>query len=155
MIRSSTGFLLLVSLAVATFLEAQQNPVKPDAVQGCYELTISAWRPNLNIGEDKVFITPPHRIQLFAEKGTRGWEAEGYIVKAAPGVTPSIHRGSYWRPKKAPWIEIVWTTGFSGLFMALKVENDEMRGEARSFWDFDREQQKADVVARKVDCQKP
>jgi hypothetical protein len=145
----------------ALFLGAQDKSkseldgVKPETVKGCYELTMSAWQPTVDIGKDEVFITPPHRIQLFAEKGKQGWEAEGYVVKAAPGIPSSIHRGSYWLPKKGQTIEIVWTTGFSGLVMGMKVEGDVMRGEARSFWDFDRKQQKADVVARKVDCQKP
>jgi len=145
----------VLSLGAQDKPKPELDSVKPEIVQGCYELTMSAWRPTEDIGEDAVFITPPHRIQLFAEKGTKGWEAEGYIVKAAPGVPPSIHRGSYWRPKKGQWIEIVWTTGFSGLVMGMKVEGDVLRGEAKSFWDFPRKQQKADVVARKVDCQKP
>jgi hypothetical protein len=124
--------------------------VKPEHIQGCYELTLSPWQPNLHISEDYEFI-----VQLLAERGTQGWEQHGYIVKPAPGVPPSIHRGSYWLPKKEHWIEIVWTTGSSGLVMGLKVEGDVMRGEARSFWDFPRKTQKAAVVARKVDCQNP
>jgi hypothetical protein len=135
--------------------QEQRKPelVKPENIQGCYELTLSAWRPNLNLGGDAVFVTPPHRIQLFAERGTQGWESEGYVVKPAPGVAPSIHRGSYWSPKDSQSIEIVWTTGFSGLAMILKIEGTDLRGEARSFWDFSRRQQKADVTARKVECQ--
>lgn len=135
--------------------QEQRKPelVKPENIQGCYELTLSAWRPNLNLGEDAVFVTPPHRIQLFAERGTQGWESEGYVVKPAPGVEPSIHRGSYWSPKSSQSLEIVWTTGFSGLAMILKVEGTDLRGEAQSFWDFPRSQQKADVTARKVECQ--
>jgi hypothetical protein len=141
----------------AEFLRAQEQRkpelVKPENIQGCYELTLSAWRPNLNLGEDAVFVTPPRRIQLFAERGTQGWESEGYVVKPAPGVKPSIHRGSYWLPKSSQSIEIVWTTGFSGLTMILKIEGTDLHGEAQSFWDFPRRQQKADVVARKVECQ--
>jgi hypothetical protein len=135
--------------------QEQRKPelVKPENIQGCYELTLSAWRPNLNLGEDVVFVTPPHRIHLFAERGTQGWESEGYVVKPAPGVAPSLHRGSYWSPKNPQSIEIVWTTGFSGLAMILKIEGTDLRGEARSFWDFPRRQQKADVTARKVECQ--
>src|SRR5882724_4574997 len=81
--------------------QEQRKPelVKPENIQGCYELTLSAWRPNLTLGEDAVFVTPPHRIQLFAERGTQGWESEGHVVKPAPGVAPSLHRGSYWSPK--------------------------------------------------------
>jgi len=153
---------LLLSLVCCTFSDcfalgtAQQQRkaefVKPENIQGCYELTLSAWRPNSNLGEDAVFVTPPHGIQLFAEKGTQGWESEGYVVKPAPGVEPSIHRGSYWLPKSSHSIEIVWTTGFSGLSMILSVEGTNLRGEAHSFWDFPRRTQKADVIASKVEC---
>lgn len=128
--------------------------VKPESIQGCYGLSLSEWRPKLNLGEDAEFITPPRRIQLFAEKGTKGWEAEGYIVRPAPEIPRSIHRGSYWLPKKSNYIEIDWTTGFSGLVMALKVEGDKLRGQAKSFWDFPQRTQTADVVAQKVDCEK-
>src|SRR5215475_4301923 len=135
--QSALRFLLwsVISLCFGVFVEflvaqdkskPELDRVKPETVKGCYELTVSAWRPTVDIGKDAVFITPPHRIQLFAEKGKQGWEAEGFVVKAAPGVPPSIHRGSYWLPKKGQRIEIVWTTGFSGLVMEMKVEGDEM-----------------------------
>ena len=135
--------------------QEQRKPelVKPENIQGCYELALSAWRPNLNLGQDSIFVTPPHRIQLFVERGTQGWESEAYVVKPAPGVEPSIHRGSYWSPKGSQSIEIVWTTGFSGLVMILKIEGTDLLGEAQSFWDFPRRRQKADVIARKVECQ--
>jgi hypothetical protein len=133
----------------------QSQLVKPESIQGCYELTLSPWRPDLNLREDVVFITPPHRIQLFAVTGTKGWEAERFIVKPAPGVKPSIHRGSWWLPKSSDSIGIWWTTGFSGLIMNLKIAGSGLRGKATSFWDFPRKQQTADVVAQKVDCEKP
>lgn len=127
--------------------------VAPESIEGCYELALSDWQPNLKLGEDVIFITPPHRIQLFAEPGKEGWESNGYIVKPAPGVRASIHRGAWWLPKGPTTIEIVWTTGFSGLSMSLKLEGSELRGKAFSSWDFDRTKQTAEVVARRVDCQ--
>jgi hypothetical protein len=70
-------------------------------------------------------------------------------------VAASIHRGSYWFPKGRQSIEIVWTTGYSGLVMGLKLEGSDLRGKAQTFWDYPRKKQTADVIARKVDCQKP
>lgn len=162
--RLALRFLLLFILqciygGCALFSSSQVKPkdepqhVKPESIQGCYELTLSAWRPNLKLQRDAEFITPPRRIQLFAEQGKEGWEANGYIVKAAPGVKPSIHRGSYWLPKSSRSIKIVWTTGFSGLSMVLTVDGRDLRGTAESFWDFTREPQTADVIARRVECQ--
>jgi len=42
----------------------------------------------------------------------------------------SIHRGSFWSPKSSQSIEIVWTTGFSGLVIFLKTAGTDLRGEA-------------------------
>ncbi len=126
--------------------------IKREAVQGCYEFETLIWRPDLRLGEDKEFITPPPRIQIFAEHGTVGFEQDGYLLRPAPGVPRSIHRGSYWVPKGPNTIEAVWTTGFSGLFMRLSIEGETLRGKATTFWDFPRRKQTADVVAHKVDC---
>jgi hypothetical protein len=151
-IGTTVGFMLALS-AQRTSPQAKPQLVDPESIQGCYELTLSAWRPHLELGEDAVFITPPHVVQLFAERGTKGWEDQGYIVRPAPGVPASIHRGSYWVPKDQRSIEVVWTTGTSGLVMNLSVEGEVLRGKARSHWDFPRRQQTAGVVARKVECQ--
>jgi len=133
----------------------KQDAVNPEAIQGCYDLTLSPWFPEMKLGEDEEFITPPTRIQLFAERGTDFLETNGYIVRPAPGVKPSIHRSSYWMPKRSKSIEIVWTTGLSGLTMVLKTSDAEvLHGKAQTFWDFDRKKQTAEVVARRVECEK-
>jgi hypothetical protein len=41
--------------------------VAPENVKGCYELTLSDWLPDLKLTKDAVYITPPHRVQLFAK----------------------------------------------------------------------------------------
>lgn len=168
MCRLLLGFLLCamsvafgMARSVPQDTTAPPNPkqhealVSPEAVQGCYELALSPWFPEMKLGEDEEFITPPPRIQLFAEKGTEGWEGNGYIVRPAPGVKPSIHRGAYWLPKGRKSLEIVFTTGFSGLMMGLKTADAEtLRGRATTFWDFDRKKQTAEVTARRVPCGK-
>jgi hypothetical protein len=128
--------------------------VKPEMIQGCYELGTLTWHPDLKLGEDMEFITPPRRIEILAEHGSKGFEQNGYLVRPAPGVPRSIHRASYWVPNGPNTIEVIWTTGHSGLFMRLKVESETLRGKATSFWDFPRRKQTADVVAHKVDCEK-
>lgn len=113
--------------------------VKPGTIQGCYDLALSPWRPDMKLGEDEEFITPAPRVQLFAKRGTEGWESKGYVVRPAPGIKPSIHRGAYWLPTGPKSIEIVWTTGFSGLSMELKTSDAEvLRSEASTFGDFGR-----------------
>ena len=129
----------------------QSQLIQAEKVQGCYELGVLKWNPELH-GEDAVFIRPPARIQLLAEQGTNGFENGKYLVRPAPGVSPSIHRSSYWKPVGPKTIEIVWTTGFSGLTMTLSLEGDTLKGKAESFWDFTRAPQTAPIVAPKIDC---
>jgi hypothetical protein len=129
--------------------------VSPEAVQGCYALTLSPWFPPMRLGDDEQLITPPPRIQLLAEKGTEGPESRGYLVRAAPGTPPSIHSSMYWLPKGTKTLEITFTDGFSGLVMGLKTSDAEtLHGKATTFWDFDRKKQIAEVTAQRVPCGK-
>jgi hypothetical protein len=130
------------------------NLTKPKTIKGCYEFGELVWQPDLKLGEDAEFIRPPARIQLLDEHGSTGFEANGYLVRPAPGVDRSIHRASCWVPKGPKAIEIVWTTGFSGLTMNLELESDTLKGKAETFWDFTREHQTASVTAHKVECRK-
>lgn len=159
-------FASCVSVPVISNAASQQPSASPDAKQdsqfvnpetlrGCYDLTLSPWFPDMKLGDDEALVTPPARIQLLAQKGTEGSETEGYLVRPAPGVKPSVHSGSYWVPKGRKSIKIIWTTGYSGLTMDLKTSDDEvLRGKATTFWDFNRRKQTAEVVARRVDCGK-
>lgn len=132
--------------------EKEKKFVRPETVQGCYELGALSWKPDLKLGEDEVFITPPQRIQILAERGSIGFERNGYLVRAAPGFPKSIHRASYWEPTGPETIEVVFTTGTSGLSMRLKVEGETLRGKAKTHWDFPRRDQAAQVIAHKADC---
>lgn len=138
-----------------TGARAAEKLVSPEALQGCYELTLSPWFPEMRLGEDEQFITPPARIQLFAEKGTEGPESNGYLVRPAPGVPPSVHSSTYWTPKGTKGLEITFTTGFSGVLLSLKTSDAEvLHGKATTFWDFNRKKQTAEVMARRVPCGK-
>jgi len=142
------------SNAPATARQSEEL-VRPEAIQGCYELTLSPWFPEMRLGEEEQIITPPPRIRLFAEKGTEGEESKGYLVRAAPGVQPSVHSSTYWMPKGSKSLEITFTTGFSGVVMGLKTSDAEtLHGRATTFWDFKRKKQTAEVMARRVPCEK-
>ena len=128
------------------------TPISPEAVQGCYEIGKLAWHPKFE-GEDLVFITPPERIQLLAERGSQGQKKDEYLVRPAPGFPESIHRYSFWRPTGGHSLEIVWSTGFSGLTMRLKIDGEALKGKAKPFWDFPfRRRPSARVLAHKVNC---
>jgi hypothetical protein len=130
----------------------QPQVISPETVQGCYELGLLKWQPDLNLGEDAKFIIPPERIQLLAERGTNNFEARGYLVRPAPGVPPSIHRSSYWKPVGPDKIEVVWGEPFSGVIMKLRFKDGTLKGKAQTFWDFLRRGQTAKIIAPKIDC---
>lgn len=132
--------------------QKESKSVKPEAIQGCYEFGALSWKPDLKLGEDEVFITPPQRIRLLAEPGSVGFEKNGYLVRPAPGFPPSVHRASYWEPTGPNTLEVVFTTGTSGLSMQLKVEGETLRGKAKTHWDFPRRGQTAQIIAQKTDC---
>jgi ribosomal protein S28E/S33 len=157
------GLLILfcVGISSAPKQTAGENPkdkeskfIKPELIQGCYQLGTLNWRPDLKLGEDEVFITPPQRIQILTERGINAIEKNGYLVRPAPGIPPSIHRASYWVPAGPNAIEVIFTTGTSGLSMQLKVEGEILKGKAKTHWDFLRRHQTAQVIARKIDCGK-
>jgi hypothetical protein len=133
--------------------EKESKFVKPETIQGCYELGALNWKPDLQLDKDEaVFITPPERVELLAERGTQGKEKNGYLVRAAPGFTKSVHRSTFWMPTGPKKIEVVFTTGTSGLEMQLTVQGETLQGKAKTFWDFRRTRQTAQVNARKTEC---
>ena len=126
-------------------------PLTPESVQGCYELSIAKWSPDL--GEDSVFATPPKRIILLGEKGSNHFESNGYLLRPAPGEEPSIHRSAYWRLEGTDKLILVWTTGFSGVEVKLHRQGDALVGKAEPFWDFPRRGRKSKAVAQRIECE--
>ena len=151
-LRSTTLILTLLLVSYATPTAASHSRlISPEAVQGCYQIGKLEWHPKFE-GDDLVFITPPERIQVLAQRGTEGREKGEYLVRPAPGFPKSIHRYSYWRATGSHSLEIVWSTGLSGLTMRLKVEGNNLKGKAKPFWDFLGRVPSARVLAHKVDC---
>jgi hypothetical protein len=106
----------------------------------------------MNLGEDTIFSTPPGRIELQAHRGTRSFERRGWIVRPARGTERSVHSFSFFTVTSSDSIQVVWTTGFSGLTMDLAAARDTLRGQAHTFWDFGRPSQSADATLIRVSC---
>jgi hypothetical protein len=123
----------------------------PQRVAGCYVVNFGPWTPDLPIGRDSVFMYPPSRIQLHADTGTTLWEQGQWLVRPAPGVPRSVHRFSFFRVSEPDTIEVLWSTGFSGLRM--RLDADALTGHAASFWDFPRQQQVAAVRLERTNCE--
>jgi hypothetical protein len=77
------------------------------------------------------------------------------VLATPPGALPSIHRYALWQPALADSVQLIWSTGFSGLRMTVGGRLDELRGEAWAFWDFPRDPLTADAVAQRVPCDAP
>jgi hypothetical protein len=152
----------MVTLAfLATLLESPATPVQDktpypasDSYVGCYSLTLSSWRPAMDLRGDITFATPPATIELTGTEGGLGLEKGYLLVKPAPGFKPSIHDFAHWRLTPNQRIEIVWTTGFSGLRMDLTPQAWGLIGKAHTFWDVPGSIQWANVRAERTPCQR-
>ncbi len=122
----------------------------PERVAGCYVVNLAAWKPDLSIGRDTEFMYPPSRIRLHTDTGTTLWEQGQWLVRPAPGVPRSVHRFSFFRALGSDSIEVLWSTGFSGVRMRRNAGT--LSGYAEPFWDFPRQQQSAAVHLERTNC---
>jgi hypothetical protein len=84
------------------------------AIVGCYELQLGRWWP-WGYGADNPFVTPPKRVQLLAERGTEGFEQDGFLLRAIPEPgKPAGGRGrpSYWQVDSEKQVSLMWNDGW-------------------------------------------
>ena len=154
--------LLMVPLLFTPQLGKGNSPVGNQNIEanapfaGCYQLTLGRWWP-LPFGKDDAgFVTPSKRIRLFSERGTKGFEKDGFLVRRIPEANGKVHgRGgpAYWQMKSARQIEIVWTDGFTGVTLNLEKYGNELRGWAHPHFDSPRLVPRiAHVTARPIAC---
>jgi hypothetical protein len=153
----------LVLLVICMPSCQRTTALAPKSLEGCYDLNMSDWRPQLNLREDNKYITPPTRVQLLLERGSQGDERRGYLLRAAPGEQTDFwaaageqfrsHRFSYWLVDGG-YVVLVFTNGFSGVGIKMRPTGTTLKGNANTFWDFDRPEQTAEVTARKTGCDK-
>jgi hypothetical protein len=104
---------------------------------GCYELVLGRWWP-WSFGGDTIYVTPPTRIELLPEAGTKGFEKNGLVIRAIPpqtGMTSGRGGPSYWQVKSGNQVDLVWTDGFTGVTLTLEKHGDELRGWAHPHFD--------------------
>jgi hypothetical protein len=99
---------LIVLLAAVPGVDCYAQKSTPETSQpaqttvgsfaGCYELTLGRWWP-WGFDSDATFYTPPRRVKLLTEPGTKGFEEHGLLLRALPDPTATTTgRGgpSYW-----------------------------------------------------------
>jgi hypothetical protein len=133
-----------------------ESPTSP--FTGCYQLTLGRYWP-WAFGEDTKYVTPPSRIQLLSERGSEGFEQNGFLLRAIPTNKRTTYvRGepSYWRVESTDQIDLVWTDGFTGVTLKLEKKGYELRGWAHPHFDAVKLiPRTARVVARPIACDAP
>lgn len=160
--------LLLPVLTISLVSAAQAPPATSDATKtgsptvpfaGCYQVKLGRWWP-WSFGEDTVFVTPPYRIRLLAQRGTEGFEDNGFIIRVLPPEKEAIHGirrvWSYWTVKSTKDVELVWTDGLTGVVLKLHKRGSDLRGWAHPHFDFPIFiPRTAQVRARTMACEEP
>jgi hypothetical protein len=158
-LRLATTLSVLLILAIPASLSLCQEssssgpPISMSAVApfaGCYELQLGRWWP-WGMGEDTQFATPPQRVELQLQHGTDGFEQNGLLIRTIPLGTAS-RRASFWLPQDRNSVDLIWTSGFSGVSLRLARHGKELRGWAHAHFDFPRPPHMAHVTARPIAC---
>ena len=129
--------------------------LKPELLKGCYHLELSTWKPDLHLAiAEMKYITPPSRIELSLEHERNEFDLKNddFQIYPATPTEASIHKLTGWRVNQNRFLDLYWSTGFSGLSMRLHQDKDFLKGKAYTFWDFGRTQQTADVIANPIPC---
>jgi hypothetical protein len=126
----------------------------PAAFEGCYEVKLGRWWP-WGFGEENAYVTPPTRIQLLGEHGTRGFEQDKLLIRTIPRQDrPSGSReSSFWSTKSQSQLLLTWTDGFVGVTLDLTKNRDELNGWAHPHFDAVKLIPRiAHVRARRITC---
>jgi hypothetical protein len=154
---------LILGVVLASLLQSEANGQTQPAplsksFEGCYELTLGRWWP-WSFDGDNEFVTPPSRIRLLSERGTKGFEQDGFLIRPIPprkGAASGRGGPSYWNLKSASAIDLIWTDGFTGVTLSLEKRGDQLRGWAHPHFDAaPLIPRVAHVVARKIACDAP
>lgn len=136
-----------------TGAQTQGAPL-PTSFAGCYELKMGRWWP-WGFGKENVYVVPPNRIQLLAERGTRGFEQGELLVRTIPRQErPSGSReSSFWSVESQNQVLLTWTDGFVGVSLDLAKSGDELSGWAHPHFDAVKLIPRiAHVTARRISC---
>jgi hypothetical protein len=154
--QSSHKLLLIGCLVLSLVLAAADKPHlrSMSEVLGCYDINLGSWEPQIALGKDDAFITPPKRVELtnspsaFQQSGAKKW----WVVRTVQLSTTYAHPYSQWSLASDGAIVISWGNGFSGLSARLSWDGRRYVGTAETFWDFSRETQKAVMSLTPVRC---
>lgn len=158
---ASVALILLVCClyAVPTIAQSEKSPANQQGQAapfvGCYDLKLGRWWP-WGFGGDNPFVTPPQRVRLFSERGTEGFEQDGFLLRAIPEPGKSAGgrgRPSYWLMDSGNQVSLMWNDGFTGVTLKLEKDSSDLRGWAHPHFDSPHfVPRTAHVVATRIDC---
>ena len=159
-VRSDAGDLFFGPMreGCTELFHAHARCVASRALHGCYKLAIGRWWP-WGFGEENSYVTPPSRVELLSEHGTKGFEQYGFLLRTMPRKeeAPAGSREfSYWQVRSSDQIDLIWTDGFTGVTLELEKKGDELSGWAHPHFDAVKLiPRTARVVARSIACDAP
>jgi hypothetical protein len=135
---------------------AQTQPaLTPPPFERCYQLKFGRWWP-WGFGEENAYVTPPRRIQLLGERGTRGFEQDKLLIRTVPHQDrpPGSRESSFWNTKSPNRVLLTWTDGFVGVTLDLAKSKDELKGWAHPHFDAPHFVPRiAHVTAQPIECE--
>lgn len=143
--RQAVTLIFFVALSLTSVAQQDKAPASPETQPrsrtapfvGCYDVNMGRWWP-WGFGGDTKFVTPPSRIELLSEQGTKGFEQEGLLIRAMPprkGAAPGRGSPSYWQLNSNDQVDLIWNDGFTGVTLTLRKNGDKLRGWAHPHFD--------------------
>jgi hypothetical protein len=142
---------IAILFVVASLPAFAQATVEINKFTGCYELSMSDWKPKLR--DDIRYVQPPPKFELTTIKNKYD---DTYVVYPATGAAPSVHSITEWEIVASNKIHVVWSTGFSGLVMDLERTSDGiLKGKATTFWDYNNRHETSFATVKPISCIAP
>ena len=145
--RSRAPVLLLaVAAALAPAEAAGQERAAPPDLLGCYAVSLGSWKPDIPLGGDTIYLVLPSRIELT----DRAAQVGGWQIRQLMQPNERLRFASW--AVEGDEVRLWWSNGFSGARVVLTRRGNLLAGEAETYWDFQRETQRATVDAEPVEC---
>jgi len=151
-VRAAFLLVLLVACTNSSPERAASSAGSSDAWPRCFELQVGAWTPRPGQQLD-VTHAPPAVVQLDTlEAVGAGGPGRRRLSPNAPtlsragrGIPPS------WTRLASDSLELLWSSGYDGVFVTLAERGDSVSGRARAFTDYGSEAS-ARVTGRRSAC---
>ena len=129
---------LLLSLLVACTSgqpDGETSGFSPDAWPRCYALRTGDWTPPSGQKLD-VAHAPPRVIQLDTQQVEHGVEQKRH--RLGPQIPAFGQRGlaPSWARLASDSLQLLWSSGYEGVFVTVAVRGDSVSGTARAFTDY-------------------